>query len=233
MFTEIGPFPISSSQCRGADMWDWKHWLPWRMNSGPASKECYPPWHQTFPFPLQLASMELGEQRCRPLFVVGNVPSSSSSLSSWLPHVCEGWVKGCTPADTSCQWEQPCSRKNIFCRWCLPAPSAQDFPPAASWWRCQGPTLQVSWSLHTLTQGPLSRPGFGDWKLSLEIQNSSQRLPLPATLFYLCQLHRIQVLHFQTVAAWENGYNYCILFRYTQLEQPSFQLIYLLKIWGS
>lgn len=96
-------------------MWDCKHWLPWRMDGGPAPKECYPPWQQMAPsqtlqdLPLSPfhCSMELGEQWCRRLSAV---PSSSSSLSSWLLHVCKGW--------DHLQWEKSLLQPMLSSSWC-------------------------------------------------------------------------------------------------------------------
>lgn len=138
-----------------------------RNATHPGSKWHHPRLYKTSQFPLSMASMELGEQWCRPLSVVDNVPSSSSSLSSWPLHVCKGWVKGGTPpADTSCQWEQPCSRKSSLLQTMPSSSRPFHLLPRGDTARDQlskfpGPCLP-------LTQGPLSRPGFGDWKLSLE-----------------------------------------------------------------
>lgn len=84
--------------------------------------------------------------------------------------------------------------RTVFCRPCLPIPGAQGFLLLHHGDTARDHLSKFHCTL--LTQGPLSKPGFGDRKLSLKIWNSSQELPLPPTLFYLGQLPMMQVLHF-------------------------------------
>lgn len=100
-------------------------------------------------------------------------------------------------------------------------------PYFASWWHCQGLPFRVSWSLHS----PYIRSSVkvwvwyvdpDNWKFSLEIQQPPQELHLPSALFCLVHLPKMQVLDFPCslcrTVSWGNGYEWCNLFRNTQLE---------------
>lgn len=168
-------------------MWDCKHWLPWRMDGGPAPRNATHPgskWHhprlyKTFHFPLSTAAWSWGSSDAvaclRSLH-----PPAASALGYCM----------------SARAETICSGRRVYCSQCFPVHGALGFLPAASWWHSQRPPRQVSWSLHSLYTGPSVKAGVCDWKLSLEMQNSSQGLPLPPTLFYLGQLPMIQGSHF-------------------------------------
>lgn len=207
----------------------------WKDGWWACTQGIYPPWQQMAPcqtlqdLPLSHfhCSMELGEQQCRPFSAADNVPSSSSSLSSWLLHVCKDWVKGCTYAETSCQWEQPCSRKNSLLQTMPSNSRCPGLSAAASWWHCQGPPLQVS--LHS----PYTGSSVKAWVWWQKAQPKNMEfisgtsfatyiiLPGPAphdagvTLsiqsLHRCALHRKMCIH-----------NCCTFFRHTQLEQLLF-----------
>lgn len=123
-----------------------------RNATHPGSKWHHPDfkWPPTFPIPLQLASMELGEQLSHPLSVVDNVPASSSSPCPRLQPGCKGGSRAALlllgPAASG---SNLAGGRTVFGRRCLPVPVAQGFLPAASWGHCLGPPLQASWSLHS------------------------------------------------------------------------------------
>lgn len=201
-------------------MRDWKHWLPWRMDGGPAPKECYPPWQQMAPsqtlqdLPLSL-STAAGQHGVPRLWLIMSLHPPAASAIGYSVSARPEWRVALLlrPAVSG---SNLAAGRTVFCRPCLPVPGAQDFPPAASWWHCQGPLLQVSWSLHSPYTGSSVKAWV--WWLKAQpriiefISGSSFAtyiiLPGPAPhVLHFPSSHSmgkwIQLLHpFQTHSAW-------------------------------
>lgn len=198
--------------------WDWKYCLPW----SPAPRESHPhgsEWHRPrlskppqLPTPLQLGSTELGSE------LWSHSLSVAPALGYCIATGAQSRVAHLLLRPDAKGSNLVVGRK-VFCRQCLPVPGAQGFPSTAVLYIVV--ILPWSPSLSYLITALPPPPYIGssvkvwvwsvdpdDWKLSLEIQQSSQGLPLPSALFCLVQLPKKQMLDFPSShcrkVSWEN-----------------------------
>lgn len=172
LFTEIGPFPISSSQCRGADMWDWKlaslkdgWWactqgmLPTLAANGTISDFTRPP---TVPFPLQWPAQSWGSHGAIPrmwLMMSPHHPAASALGYSMSVRAESGvaLLLRQLPVGATLQLEEHSFADDAF----------HFLVPRASRLLHRGDTARdhlpkFPGHCTPLTQDPLSRTGFGD-----------------------------------------------------------------------
>lgn len=135
---------MSSSQRGGAGRWDWKYWLPQRTDGELALREGHPPW-QWMALPQTFQDLPNSLFHCSwPAWSWGGScgPIPCLWLMMSLHHSVAPALGYCTATRAESRVAHLLLRmaakgsnltvgRTVFCRWCLPVPGAQGFPPAA------------------------------------------------------------------------------------------------------